>query len=150
MSLADLGKRIWHVTQEHGKAILQDVEKNLRKDKPRWERMRGDLKYHSGRLRSELGQEFRHWLEDELKKQGASLHSLWGHDPELERSYQLLGLPYGTGLEQVKQRWRALLKENHPDRYMSDPQAYAQATETTQHLTAAYHHIQKAKEQGVF
>ncbi|HAA55869.1 MAG TPA: hypothetical protein DCE42_13990 [Myxococcales bacterium] len=148
MSFADLGKRILRSAQEHGKAFLGDLERDLRRDTPDWTQARKDLRSHLGGLRQDLEGELRVWLEEQMRQQGGSWQTLWGPDPEVERSYKLLGLPYGTGIDKVKDRWRDLLKDSHPDRFMSDPKAYDQATRTTQHLTAAYHSIVKANEEG--
>ncbi len=53
-------------------------------------------------------------------------------------AFEVLGLPYGTPFEEVKKTYRALMRENHPDKHAGDPEKEKLATEKTQALTAAY------------
>lgn len=58
-------------------------------------------------------------------------------------AFETLGLPYGTSFEEVKKTYRSLLREWHPDRHASSPEAERIATTKTQELTAAYELIEQ-------
>ena len=65
----------------------------------------------------------------------------------LASSYRVLDLPFGVPMDRVAKRWKDYLKKCHPDRYASDPQKQAEATELTQELTRAYESIRAAWKQ---
>lgn len=58
-------------------------------------------------------------------------------------AFETLGLPYGTPFEDVKKTYRSLMREWHPDRHASSPEAERIATTKTQELTAAYELIEQ-------
>ena len=58
-------------------------------------------------------------------------------------AFDELGLPYGTPFEDVKKKYRQLMREYHPDRHSESPEAERAATQKTQQLTAAYELIEK-------
>jgi len=147
MGLSSLGKLFFETAKQHGKAFWQDLNKDVQKETPSWDKVRSDINHHGHQFKQDFAYEFQRWLEKELR-QNRNLRSLWNDNTEVEAAYRLLGVSYGADMETVKQRWRDLLKETHPDRFMSNPTAYAKATEKTQRLTAAYHCISKAKEEG--
>ncbi len=67
-------------------------------------------------------------------------------DPEqmpIFDAFDELGLPYGAPFEDVKKRYRQLMREYHPDRHSESPEAERAATQKTQKLTAAYDLIEK-------
>jgi hypothetical protein len=68
------------------------------------------------------------------------------YNAELAEAYRALDLPYGVPLAQVSRRWKAYLKQCHPDRYANDPDKLADATKLTQELTSAYEKIKGAWE----
>jgi len=148
MGLSDLGKEIWRAARKNGKALWEELGDEVRYTSPEWDKIKSTFKKHGRQFSGGLGQAVKDWIEQESQRQGFSIPLLFGRDPKVERSYRLLSLPYGTEMEIVKQRWRDLLKESHPDRHMKDPKAYARATEKTQVLTSAYHSIAKAFEEG--
>lgn len=148
MGLFDLGKRLWDITKDQGTNFWQEVSPELQTLNPQWDKIKADAQQRGDIYRAQLQHVFRRWLEEELQQQQVQWQSLFGHDPELERAYQLLGLPYGTELATVKQQWRNMLKESHPDLHMHDPQAHEVATLRSQNLTAAYHQISKAFDEG--
>lgn len=57
-------------------------------------------------------------------------------DPDLERWYANLEIPYGSDLETVRRARKRLLARYHPDRYATDPDAARRAHE----LVLAIHH----------
>ena len=65
----------------------------------------------------------------------------------LAASYGVLDLPFGVAMDQVAKRWKTYLKKCHPDRYATDPEKQAEATELTQELTRAYESIRTAWKQ---
>ncbi len=148
MGLSNLGKIFFETAKQHGKAFLKDVIDDIPRQRPSWEKIRSDLNRHSQKFRQDFAYEFQLWLEKEVRE-NRNFRTLFQDNNEIKEAYELLGLSYGADLSVVKQRWRDLLKETHPDRFMGDPVAYQKATERTQKLTAAYHCIMKAKEDGL-
>ena len=67
-------------------------------------------------------------------------------DPEqmpIFDAFDQLGLPYGTPFEEVKKKYRQLMREYHPDRHSESREAEQAATQKTQQITAAYELIEK-------
>ncbi|MFN3198421.1 MAG: J domain-containing protein [Bradymonadia bacterium] len=52
--------------------------------------------------------------------------------------YQLLGLPDGAPLDEVKKAYRRKMREHHPDRFAHDPDAEANAHDQAQRINSAY------------
>ncbi len=75
---------------------------------------------------------------------GAQAEGSLPYSDELARCYALLDLPFGVPLAQVTRRWKTYLKQCHPDRYATEPDKVAAATELTQMLTKAYETIKAA------
>ena len=59
-------------------------------------------------------------------------------DPELTRYYANLELPYGAGIDAVREAWRRLLKRYHPDLHSADPEKKQTATQLAQGLNRAH------------
>ena len=59
-------------------------------------------------------------------------------DPELARCYANLELPYGAGIEAVREARRRLLKRYHPDLHSTDPEKKRTATQLAQGLNGAH------------
>ena len=53
-------------------------------------------------------------------------------------AFETLGLPYGTPFEEVKKKYRLLMREYHPDKHSESEESERMATEKTQKITAAY------------
>lgn len=57
---------------------------------------------------------------------------------DVRHAYATLGLPSGASPEQIKRRYRALVKVWHPDRFASDLAGQAAATERMMQFNRAY------------
>ena len=66
-----------------------------------------------------------------------------GGRQNMDSYYQRLGLSPKADLPSVKRAWKNLLRQHHPDRAGSDPEAIAQATHLCQEITEAYFEIRK-------
>lgn len=66
------------------------------------------------------------------------------YSPELADCYNKLDLPFGAPMAQVTKRWRAYLKQCHPDLHARDTAKQAEATELTRQLNDAYQKIRTA------
>ncbi|TNE43868.1 MAG: J domain-containing protein [Deltaproteobacteria bacterium] len=144
MNVLRLGRRIYRAARQQSSLLWEEVEREWEHISPHLRNVRDEMRDRGSRLRTQVSNEVLRWLEEELRMSMGQWRILLGQDPELETAYQTLGLPYGTELQEVKEKWRDLLKEHHPDRHMDTPQQQADATHTSQRLTAAYHRIAKA------
>lgn len=144
MNVLRLGRRIYRAARQQSSLLWEEVEREWEHIAPHLRNVRDEMRDRGTRLRTQVSNEVLRWLEEELRMSMGQWRILLGQDPELENAYKTLGLPYGTELQEVKEKWRDLLKEHHPDRHMGTPQRQADATHTSQHLTAAYHRIAKA------
>jgi len=82
------------------------------------------------------------------KKASASRPSAPAVPPQLLEAYKLFGSKPGAPLEEVAKSYRRLLRIHHPDRYASDPAAFAKATEKTKGLTSAFRRIKEYEKTG--
>jgi hypothetical protein len=64
---------------------------------------------------------------------------------EVARAYAILGLPAGANEAAVRRRYRALVRQWHPDRYAADPVAQAEATSRVSVINGAVHAIIEAR-----
>jgi DnaJ-domain-containing protein 1 len=62
---------------------------------------------------------------------------------ELRQYYANLELPYGADLEDVKQAYRRLMRQYHPDKHQADPARRQLATQLSQKLTNAYNELSR-------
>ncbi len=62
-------------------------------------------------------------------------------NPNLGTYYANLELPYGAGREEVEAAWKRQARRYHPDRFASDPERHAVATELLQGINLAYTEI---------
>lgn len=63
---------------------------------------------------------------------------------ELQRAYQILGVPSSASAHSIKQAYRTLLKRWHPDLYQDGAGAHAEATHMTSLINEAYSAIKHA------
>jgi DnaJ-domain-containing protein 1 len=62
---------------------------------------------------------------------------------ELRQLYANLELPFGASLEDVKQAYRRLMRQYHPDKFPADPARRQLATQLSQKLARAYNELTK-------
>jgi DnaJ-domain-containing protein 1 len=60
----------------------------------------------------------------------------------LRRDFHNLEVPFGASMERVRQSYKRLLSQYHPDKHASDPQRHQTATEITKKLNESYKRIQ--------
>jgi len=63
---------------------------------------------------------------------------------ELQRAYQILGVPSSASAHSIKHAYRALVKRWHPDLYQTGTAAHAEATLMTRMINDAYSAIGRA------
>ncbi|MCC5946022.1 MAG: J domain-containing protein [Bernardetiaceae bacterium] len=63
-------------------------------------------------------------------------------DTKAAQYYRELGLPVGSSYEQIRQAYRKLMKEHHPDRFQ-DPQKQKIAAERSKKITEAYAYFKR-------
>ncbi|MGD9940942.1 MAG: DnaJ family molecular chaperone [Clostridia bacterium] len=71
-----------------------------------------------------------------------------GPPAKLSAAYKVLGLPPNAPFEQVRKTYKQLLKQHHPDKHGSAPDAQKKATETSARINDAYRVIETWHETG--
>lgn len=66
-----------------------------------------------------------------------------GEDPELARYYRNLEVPYGSDLATVRDAWKRLMRQYHPDLHSGDPEKLRTATELVKGLNHAYEQLKR-------
>ncbi|HVI03868.1 MAG TPA: J domain-containing protein [Enhygromyxa sp.] len=63
-----------------------------------------------------------------------------GHpsEREIENWHRTLEVPVGADFDTIRKSYRRLMAKYHPDKYASDPEKYAAATEVTRKIAGAY------------
>ena len=56
----------------------------------------------------------------------------------LDRAYAIIGVPRGAHTHDVRQQYKRLVRIWHPDRWMNDPIAHAEATSRLRLINDAY------------
>jgi DnaJ-domain-containing protein 1 len=102
-------------------------------------------------------------LNDFLGKEGSSAEESWerrfrGEEPgngrsgthanayrtppeKLRPDYRRLGVEFGAPFDEVRNAYRNLMRQHHPDRHTQDPEAHARATRTTQQINESLQRI---------
>lgn len=106
---------------------------------------------HAANLANELQREVTTWAADRERRRGRfpGTEGFFQRDPELEKHFARLELPYGSGSDEARKAWRNLLKKYHPDKHSDDPDQYRVATELTAELTRSYQEIVRAYDEGI-
>ena len=65
------------------------------------------------------------------------------NNTDLEAYYKILGLNPGASLSEVKQAYRNLVKTEHPDLFLNNPQLKQEAEEKLKKITKAYEELKK-------
>ena len=66
---------------------------------------------------------------------------------EVRQYYANLELPFGVSLDEVKQAYRRMMRQYHPDKH-TDPARKQLATQLSQKLTVAYNELSKLHRAG--
>lgn len=61
----------------------------------------------------------------------------------LRRDFHNLEVPFGASMERVRQSYKRLLSQYHPDKHAADPARHQTATEITKKLNESYKRIQR-------
>ena len=81
--------------------------------------------------------------EIEQERSGTDRPSMSRNIP-LPHPYRILGLPADADSEQIRSRFRELVKTHHPDKlHHSDPDQVEQASRKLQELIRAYEDLEK-------
>ena len=64
-------------------------------------------------------------------------------DPKIAEYYANLEIPYGSDLAAVKDAWKKMMRQYHPDLHASDPKKRQTAELLTQRLNTAYEELTK-------
>ena len=83
-----------------------------------------------------------------LMRQAAGMHSQATTQSSIDEAYALLGASTEDSLESIKKKYRALVKQHHPDIIKAQGKSddyIEEATEKVQQINAAYETIKKAK-----
>ncbi len=70
---------------------------------------------------------------------------------DVRAAYEYLGVRVGTPVDEVSKVYKKLLREHHPDRFATNPDRLAEATERTKRINFAFqqirdYHRSKARE----
>lgn len=65
---------------------------------------------------------------------------------KLRPDYANLKVPFGSSFEAVKQAYKKLLRQYHPDKHANDPQKFKMATEITSKLNQSFQRIREYEE----
>ena len=92
--------------------------------------------------RSATNREQGRTVRDDTRSRGeaaaAGRRGVSTRDPELTRYYANLELPYGAGIDAVREARRRLLKRYHPDLHSADAEKKQTATQLAQGLNRAH------------
>jgi len=69
-------------------------------------------------------------------------------DPRLARCYAELGVPYGADLWQVREAWRRLMRQHHPDLHGDDAERQRLGTEQVKRFNQAFEEIGRRLREG--
>lgn len=62
--------------------------------------------------------------------------------------HRTLEVPMGADFDTIRRSYRRLVSKYHPDKYASDPDKYAAATEVTRKITSAYNGLKQLQPSG--
>lgn len=114
---------------------MDELDAFLDDDKGKQERLRAEREAREARER-----------EQDARNRAESRPS--GPPAKLIEAYRTLGLPYGASFAEVKTAYKRLLKEHHPDRHGSSPEAQRKATETAARINDAMRAIETWRDTG--
>lgn len=65
---------------------------------------------------------------------------------EIENWHRTLEVPVGADFDTIRKSYRRLIAKYHPDKYASDPEKYAAATEVTRKIAGAYNGLKELQQ----
>ncbi|NVB38799.1 DnaJ domain-containing protein [Pseudenhygromyxa sp. WMMC2535] len=146
-----IGKRFWDVTRSNltdfASAFSTDPEERERRrlDKEFDEELRREVDDSVGARAGRRAREAKDRAEEawerafeEARQGGGPVRGARPSGRQLDEWYRTLEIPSGADLKTVRKSYRKLVAKYHPDRYASDPEKYAAATEVARKITAAY------------
>ena len=110
----------------------------------------GHLSHSEERLLLKIAA-YLHFAQQEIEamlRQAAGAHTQATTHSSLQEAYALLGASESDSMEVIKKKYRALVKQHHPDiiKAQGNSDAYIEeATEKVQQINAAYETIKKAR-----
>lgn len=75
---------------------------------------------------------------EEARARGQSGGGSRASSRDVENWHRTLEVPVGADFDTIRKSYRRLMAKYHPDKYASDPEKYAAATEVTRKITGAY------------
>lgn len=75
---------------------------------------------------------------EEARARGQHSHGGRPSEREIENWHRTLEVPVGADFDTIRKSYRRLMAKYHPDKYASDPEKYAAATEVTRKIAGAY------------
>jgi DnaJ-domain-containing protein 1 len=67
---------------------------------------------------------------------------------DIQDWHRTLEVPVGADFDTIRKSYRRLVAKYHPDKYASDPDKYAAATEVTRKITGAYNGLKQLQPHG--
>lgn len=150
LDLVGIGKRMWDVARSNVSdfasafsldeevrerhAFDKEVEKEVEKE------VAATIGAKAGRRARRVADKAQDAWDREFERAQAGGGGRRGRPPqsEVEGWYRTLEVPVGTDMAEVRKSYRRLLGKYHPDKYASDPEKYAAATEVARKITTAY------------
>lgn len=83
---------------------------------------------------------------EEARARGPQRSGGRASEREIENWYRTLEVPVGADFETIRKSYRRLMAKYHPDKFASDPEKYAAATEVTRKITGAYNGLKDLQE----
>lgn len=151
-----IGKRLWNVARSNvtdfASAFSTDPEvRERRRFDDELEREVEDELEHAKTVGAKAGRGARRFADkaeeawerafEEARARGGGPSGARPSQREIDGWYRTLELPPGADIKAVRKSYRKLVAKYHPDRYASDPDKYAAATEVARKITAAYEGI---------
>ena len=93
----------------------------------------------SGQVPLDRRKSFKYTTGDRAQSETGHPH----YDPILAECYANLELPYGADRKRVRQAWKKMVKQYHPDLHATDPAKRQVAHKLSQGLNRAYEEIIK-------
>ncbi|OHD76971.1 MAG: hypothetical protein A3J97_14025 [Spirochaetes bacterium RIFOXYC1_FULL_54_7] len=87
-------------------------------------------------------------MEEEARSRSRPRPQNSGPPSKLLAAYKTLGLPPNAPFDHVRKAYKQLLKQHHPDKHGSAPEAQKKATETSARINDAYRIIETWHETG--